>query len=57
MATVAFHVTSTHNRASIFRHGLDWTRMGIVPGGEADGFLFTTERVPPDRVRLLRTDA
>jgi hypothetical protein len=27
MPTVAFHVTSTRNRASILRHGLDWRRM------------------------------
>jgi hypothetical protein len=115
MPTVVFHVTSTHNRASILRHGLDWTRMGdqpgiagsghaerdcvflardieeaewfvsisrshhqsvdiweitlphdfdlyddVVPGpayGEVDGFLFTTERIPRERIRLLRTDA
>ncbi|MFD7966796.1 hypothetical protein ACFV5J_39050 [Streptomyces zaomyceticus] len=27
-----FHVSSTLNRQSIARHGLDWTRMGAAPG-------------------------
>jgi len=27
-----FHVTSSLNRASITRHGLDWERMGLAPG-------------------------
>lgn len=27
-----FHVSSSHNRASIAEHGLDWTRMGDAPG-------------------------
>ena len=27
-----FHVSSTRNRESIARHGLDWTRMGTAPG-------------------------
>lgn len=27
-----FHVTSTSNRASLWRFGLDWTRMGSAPG-------------------------
>lgn len=27
-----FHVTSTRNRASIERWGLDWSRMGAAPG-------------------------
>lgn len=27
-----FHVTATANRESIRRHGLDWRRMGAVPG-------------------------
>ena len=27
-----FHVTSTANRASITRHGLDWSRMGAARG-------------------------
>lgn len=27
-----FHVTSAANRASIRRHGLDWSRMGAAPG-------------------------
>lgn len=30
--TVRFHVTSTANRASIRRHGLDWSRMGAARG-------------------------
>jgi hypothetical protein len=121
MSTVVFHVTSTRNRESIRRHGLDWTRMLDQPGiagcplpeaecvflaedldqaewfvslsrthhrsvdiwevtlphdldlpddvetwadapptgpyREIDGFLCTTEPVPPDRLRLLRPDA
>ena len=32
MPTVAYHVTSTRNRDSILRHGLDWARMGGEPG-------------------------
>ena len=27
-----FHVSSVLNRASIAKHGLDWTRMGAAPG-------------------------
>jgi hypothetical protein len=27
-----FHVTSSRNRTSIADHGLDWQRMGAVPG-------------------------
>ena len=27
-----FHVTAAENRPSILRHGLDWRRMGTVPG-------------------------
>jgi hypothetical protein len=27
-----YHVTSALNRESILTHGLDWTRMGAVPG-------------------------
>ncbi|MFF4899764.1 hypothetical protein [Streptomyces sp. NPDC001068] len=27
-----FHVSSTRNRQSIARYGLDWTRMGAAPG-------------------------
>lgn len=112
MPTVAYHVTSTRNRESIRRHGLDWTRMLDQPGiagspvaegacvflsrdldeadffvtisrshhesvdiweatlpedidlwgdappappyGEMDGFLYRTQPIPPDRVRLAK---
>jgi hypothetical protein len=27
-----WHVSSSANRESIFRHGLDWRRMGAAPG-------------------------
>lgn len=30
--TAYLHVTSSRNRSSILRHGLDWTRMGAAPG-------------------------
>jgi hypothetical protein len=114
--TIAYHVSSSRNRESIQRHGLDWKRMqgqrgvagsdgperaGVflasdlwtaewfvqmsrtkhqsvdiwevtlphdvdldaeeppagLPYGVMDGFMHTTEPVPPDRVRLLRADA
>jgi hypothetical protein len=29
---IRYHVTSVLNRASISRHGLDWSRMGAAPG-------------------------
>ncbi len=32
VVTRYFHVTSTLNRASIYAHGLDWTRMGAACG-------------------------
>ena len=32
MGTTVFHVTSSHNRDSIRRYGLDWRRMGDRPG-------------------------
>jgi hypothetical protein len=32
MAVVMYHVTDRANRESIGRHGLDWRRMGAVPG-------------------------
>jgi hypothetical protein len=35
--TAYLHVTSSRNRSSILRYGLDWTRMGAAPGIAGSG--------------------
>lgn len=66
-----FHVSSSHNRASIGAHGLDWDRMGAAPGiagspvpeqegcflvESPEGFRYVPRRIPASQVRLVRED-
>lgn len=54
MATIAYHVTSSLNRESIARHGLDWRSMGPEPGiagsrtYEAEGVFLVFDRFDAD---------
>jgi hypothetical protein len=54
MATIAYHVTSSLNRDSIAKRGLDWRYMGPEPGiagsrtYEAEGVFFVFDRFEAD---------
>jgi hypothetical protein len=52
--TIAYHVTSSLNRDSIAKHGLDWRQMGHEPGTagsrtyEAEGVFLVFDRFDAD---------